>query len=281
MENQNLIPFENKAIRKVWHNEEWYFSIVDIIEILTDSTKPKTYWSMLKKRESQLFTICDLLKMKAADNKFYKTDAANIEGVFRIIMSVPSPKAEPLKLWLAEQGKRTIEETENPELLTKRQIEYYKAKGYPDEWITERLKNIDIRKQLTDEWKKRDVKEGKEYSILTAIIAKGTFGVTPTEHKTIKGLEKPSHNLRDHMTNLELIFTSLGEELTREEAVTKDAQGFDENKVAAIKGGNMAGEARKTIEIQRGKTIVSKENFLPLSKETNELPPENPTDLKE
>jgi DNA-damage-inducible protein D len=281
MENQNLIPFENKAIRKVWHNEEWYFSIVDIIEILTDSTKPKTYWSMLKKRESQLFTICDLLKMKAADNKFYKTDAANIEGVFRIIMSVPSPKAEPLKLWLAEQGKRTIEETENPELLTKRQIEYYKAKGYPDEWITERLKNIDIRKQLTGEWKKRDVKEGKEYSILTAIIAKGTFGVTPTEHKTIKGLEKPSHNLRDHMTNLELIFTSLGEELTREEAVTKDAQGFDENKVAAIKGGNMAGEARKTIEIQRGKTIVSKENFLPLSKETNELPPENPTDLKE
>jgi DNA-damage-inducible protein D len=289
MENQNLIPsrlyrdipFENKAIRKVWHNEEWYFSIVDIIEILTESTKPKTYWSMLKKRESQLFTICDLLKMKAADNKFYKTDAANIEGVFRIIMSVPSPKAEPLKLWLAEQGKRTIEETENPELLTKRQIEYYKAKGYADEWITERLKNIDIRKQLTDEWKKRDVKEGKEYSILTAIIAKGTFGVTPTEHKTIKGLEKPSHNLRDHMTNLELIFTSLGEELTREEAVTKDAQGFDENKVAAIKGGNMAGEARKTIEIQRGKTIVSKENFLPLSKETNELPPENPTDLKE
>ena len=281
MENHNLIPFENKAIRKVWHNEEWYFSIVDIIEILTDSPKPRVYWGVLKNREPQLFTICKQLKLLSKDGKNYKTDCANIEGILRIIMSIPSPKAEPLKLWLAEQGKRTIEETENPELLTKRQIEYYKAKGYPDEWITERLKNIDIRKQLTDEWQKRDVKEGKEYSILTAIIAKGTFGVTPTEHKKIKSLEKPSHNLRDHMTNLELIFTSLGEELTREEAVTKDAQGFDENKIAAIKGGNMAGEARKTIEIQRGKTIVSKENFLPLSKETNDLMPENPTELKE
>lgn len=267
-------PFEDKKIRKVWHNEEWYFSIVDIIEALTESTKPKTYWSMLKKRESQLVTICELLKMEAADKKFYKTDASNTEGIFRIIMSVPSPKAEPLKLWLAEQGKRSLDETANPELLTERQIELYKAKGYSDEWIKERMQNIDTRKRLTDEWKARGVKEGQEYSILTAVISKASLGVTPSEHKNIKGLTKPSQNLRDHMTDLELIFNSLGEALTRREAIADDAQGFDENKNAAVKGGNMAGNARKMIEKESGKKVVSSENFLKNSDRIKELPPE-------
>jgi DNA-damage-inducible protein D len=257
-----LVNFEKTPIRKVWYNEEWYFSVVDIIEILTDSPKPRVYWGVLKGRESQLFTICKQLKMKATDGRSRLTDCANTEGVLRIAMSVPSPKAEPLKLWLAQQGKRTIDETENPELLTQRQIELYKLKGYPDEWIKERIKSIETRNKLTEEWQQRGVKEGKEYSVLTAIIAKGTFDVTPTEHKEIKGLTKPSQNLRDHMTDLELIFMSLGEALTREETIKDDAQGFGENKTAAIKGGNMAGKARKTIEAERGKKIVSNENFL-------------------
>jgi DNA-damage-inducible protein D len=277
MENSNLIPFEGKEIRKVWYDEQWYFSVVDAIGFLTESVEPRNYWATLKKREPQLLTVCQQLKMKATDGRSRLTDCANTEGILRVVMSIPSPKVEPLKLWLAEQGARTIDETNNPELLTQRQFDLYKAKGYPDEWINERLKNIDIRKQLTDEWQRRDVKEGKEYSILTAIIAKGTFGLNPSEHGKLKGLTKPSQNLRDHMTNLELIFTSLGEELTREEAVIKDAQGFNENKTAAIKGGNMAGEARKTIEVQRGKKVVSKENFLkPLKEGDKGELPENP-----
>lgn len=190
MENQILMPFEqedafekNKSIRKVWHNEEWYFSIVDVIEILTESKKPKTYWSMLKKREIQLVTICELLKMTAADGKSYKTDAANTEGILRVVMSVPSPKAEPLKLWLAQVGKERIEEVENPELAYERTREMYKAKGYPEDWIGYREKSIKTRKELTEEWKNRDVKEGQEFSILTATIAKRTFGLTPANIK--------------------------------------------------------------------------------------------------
>jgi DNA-damage-inducible protein D len=257
-----LINFEKTPIRKVWHNEEWHFSIVDVIEVLTESVTPRKYWNTLKTREPQLSSICGQLKLAASDGKNYKTDCANTEGVLRIAMSVPSPKAEPLKLWLAQQGKRTIDETENPELLTQRQIELYRLKGYPDEWIKERIKSIETRNKLTDEWQQRGVKEGKEFSILTAIIAKGTFEVTPTEHKAIKGLTKPSQNLRDHMTDLELIFMSLGEALTREETINEDAQGFDENRTAAVKGGHLAGTARKTIEAARGKKVVSSENFL-------------------
>ena len=211
MENSSIVPsFEGKEIRKVWHEEQWYFSIVDIIEVLTDSPIPRNYWNILKKREPQLHTICMQLKLKSADGKNYKTDCANTEGVFRIVMSVSSPKAEPLKLWLAEQGKRTIDETENPELLSERQAEIYRAKGYSDEWILRRMQTIDTRKQLTDEWKNRGVVDNREFSILTATIAKGTFGLNATEHKNLKGLEKPSQNLRDHMTPLELILTALG-----------------------------------------------------------------------
>jgi DNA-damage-inducible protein D len=270
-----LINFEHTPIRKTLHDEEWYFSIIDIIAALIESTNHQTYWYVLKKREPQLLTICKKFKFLAPDGKMRPTDCANTEGVFRIIMSIPSPKAEPLKIWLAEQGKRAIDEAENPELLTQRQIELYKAKGYPDEWINERVKNIDIRKQLTEEWKGRGVQEGQEFSILTAVIAKGTFGLIPSEHKKLKGLAKPSQNLRDHMTNLELIFTSLGEELTREETINEDAQGFEENKNAAIKGGSMAGKLLKTLEKERGKKVVSPKNYLNLinGEKAEELPP--------
>jgi DNA-damage-inducible protein D len=272
MEN-NIIPFNGKEIRRVWHNDQWYFSIVDVIEVLTDSAKPKTYWSMLKKRDNQLVTICELLKMRAADNKLYKTDAANTDGIFRIVMSVPSPKAEPLKMWLAEQGARTLEETANPELLTQRQITLYKLKGRSDEWIKERMNSITTRNKLTDEWQQRGVQEGKEYSQLTAIIAKGTFGVTPTEHKEIKGLK--SQNLRDHMTDLELVLTALGEAVTRTVAIDTDAQGFDENKIAAVKGGKAGGMARRNVEEITGRKVVSSDNFFPKPKDDDnkELPP--------
>ncbi len=277
MENSNLIPFEGKEIRKVWHEEQWYFSIVDVMEVLTDSPLPRQYWNKVKKtliEESESYPFWIQLKLMSKDGKGYKTDCTHAEGVLRIAMSVPSPKAEPLKLWLAQVGVERIQETENPELGFERMTAIYRAKGYTEDWIDKRIENIKTRNKLTDEWKNRDIKEGSEYSLLTAIIAKGTFGLTPTEHKNIKGLSKTSQNLRDHMTPLELIFTSLGEELTREEAVNEDAQGFVENKTAAIKGGSMAGEARKTIETQRGKKVVSAENFLKPLKgaETNSLP---------
>ena len=270
MENQHLIPFEGKNIRKTWHNEEWYFVILDVLEMLTETKNPKQYWKDLKKRDPQLekggVKISTPLLIDTAGGK-QKLNCANTEGVLRIVMSVPSPKAEPLKLWLAEQGKRAIDEAENPELGFERLKEIYKAQGRTDEWINARMKSIDIRKELTDEWRKRGIKEGMEYSYLTATIARGTFGLNPSEHRQIKGLEKPNQELRDHMTNLELLFTSLGEELTRVEAISKDAQGFNENHEAAQKGGYNAGEARKRVEELQGLKVVSSDNFLPVSKE--------------
>jgi DNA-damage-inducible protein D len=277
MEN-GLTPFENNGIRKMIHDDEWYFSVVDVIEVLTDSPMPKRYWTDLKRRSEkesgQGYAFCVPLKMIAKDGRSRLTDCSNTQGILRIIMSVPSPKAEPLKLWLAEQGKRTIDETENPELLTQRQIDLYKAKGYPEEWIKRRMESIQTRNLLTDEWQKRGVEKGTEYSILTAIIAKGTFEVTPTEHREIKGLSKPNQNLRDHMTPLELIFTALGEEMTRRAAISDDAQGFHENKSAAVQGGYTAGEARKRVEEIEGKKVVSNENFLKKDSENDskELP---------
>ena len=274
-ENKDLTPFEGKPIRKVWYNEEWYFSVIDVIEVLTDSPSPKTYWSMMKKREFQPFTFCERLKLTANDGRKRLTDCANTKGILRIIMSIPSPKAEPLKLWLAEVGMERIEETENTELLTKRQIELYRAKGYPDEWIEKRMDTIDKRNKLTDEWKNRGVKEGQEYSILTAIIAKGTFGLTPKEHKELKSLTKPAQNLRDHMTPLELIFTSLGEETTRQLAIKGNAKGFNENQDKAMIGGKTAGELLGTFEERTGLTVVSSDNFLGLKggDKPDELPP--------
>jgi DNA-damage-inducible protein D len=271
MENK-VVVFENKHIRRVWHDEQWYFSVIDVIEVLTDSPIPRNYWFILKKREPQLHTVCMQLKMKANDGKSRVTDAANLEGIFRIVMSVPSPKAEPLKLWLAEQGKRAVDETANPELMTERQAELYRAKGYSEEWILRRMQTIDTRKELTDEWKKRDVKEGQEYSILTATIAKGTFGLNPSEHANLKGLQK--ENLRDHMTPLELILTALGEEVTRTMAVKDDAIGFNENLEAAQKGGEAGGRARRNVEEITGEKVVSSENYLKqIKKNVAELPP--------
>jgi DNA-damage-inducible protein D len=272
MENSNnLTPFEGEKIRKLWHDEQWYFSVVDVIQVLTDSEKPSQYWHNMKKRDIDLSPICLKLKLKGQDGKTYPSDCANTEGVFRILMSVPSPKAEPFRLWLASLGKQALEEAENPELLTERQAELYRAKGYTEEWIGRRVQTIETRKALTDEWKERGVKENQEYSILTATIAKGTFGLTPSEHKEIKGLER--QNLRDHMTPIELIFTALGEEATRMITVENDAQGFNENHDAASEGGRMAGDARLNFENNRGKSIVSSKNYLDLNSGENKALP--------
>ena len=274
MENpNNLTPFEGEKIRKLWHDAQWYFSVVDIIQVLTDSPIPKTYWSKLKtkiKTETETYPNTVQLKMKADDGKQRLTDCANTEGVFRILMSVSSPKAEPVKLWLASLGKQAIDEAENPELLTERQAELYRAKGYSEEWIKRRVQTIETRKELTDEWKQRGVKENQEYAILTATIAKGTFGLTPAEHKNIKGLER--QNLRDHMTPLELIFTALGEEITKQKAIEFDAQGFNENHEAALKGGEITGDLVKRAETQ-GVKVVSGQNYLDLNNAENKALP--------
>jgi DNA-damage-inducible protein D len=273
MENQNLSIFEGVKIRQIEHNGETYFSVIDVIQVLTDSNNPNRYWTDLKRRSEketgQSYAFCVRLNLPRTSGKPYPTDCANTEGVLRIAMSVPSPKAEPLRLWLAEQGKQALDEANDPELLTEKQIQLYKAKGYTDEWIERRIKTIEIRKELTNEWKNRGVKEGQEYSILTSTIAKGTFGVSPSEHANLKGLEK--ENLRDHMTTLELLFTALGEELTRDETTKTDAQGFNESFDAAQRGGYLAGKARTAIETETGKTIVSKENFLPKGEEAKGL----------
>jgi DNA-damage-inducible protein D len=261
MDNQLLI-FEKKAIRQIEQNGEIWFSIIDIIAVLVDSKDASDYWTTMKRRETQLPTICRKFKFLASDGKMRPTDCANTEGVLRIIMSVPSPKAEPFKLWLAENGKQTIVETENPELGIDRLTEIYREKGYNNEWIDRRLKSIDVRKELTDEWKQRDVKEGQEFSILTATIAKETFGLNPSEHSKLKGLEK--QNLRDHMTEFELIFTMLSESATRSIAISNDAQGFNENHEAAQKAGSAAGDARRNFEEKMGLKVVSSDNFLGL-----------------
>ena len=263
MENStNLTPFEGEKIRKLWHDEQWYFSVIDIIQILTDSEKPSQYWHNMKKRDIELSPICLKLKLKGQDGKTYPSDCANTEGVFRILMSVPSPKAEPIKLWLAQTGKQSMDESANPELAVERAAELYRAKGYSNEWVSQRLKTIEVRKELTDEWKGRGVKEGQEYAILTATIAKGTFGLTPNEHKDVKGLAQ--QNLRDHMTPLELIFTALSEETTRQFTVRDDAQGFNDNHDAAERGGTAMGKARQNYEKETGLKVVSKDNYLGL-----------------
>jgi DNA-damage-inducible protein D len=273
-ESNKLTLFEKKQIRQVEHQGDFYFSLIDVIEVLTDSQDPQRYWSVLKTRLKKkegvdLTTICSKLKLQGADGKFYPSDCANKEGILRLIQSVPSPKAEPFKLWLAQVGKEKIEELENPELGYEHLRGLYLAKGYDEKWIQTRLKSIEIRNELTDEWKKRGVTEGSEYAILTAEISKETFGVTPKEHSNLKGLDK--QNLRDHMTNLELVFTMLGEEVTRTAAVNDDAQGFHENLDAAKKGGKVAGNARRNAEKVTGVKVLSGQNFLDLGSEKGEL----------
>jgi DNA-damage-inducible protein D len=269
MEGENITTkisiFQRKEIRKVIHNNEWWFSVVDAVGALTDSVDARDYWFRMKIRVktedgSELSTFCRQLKLESSDGKKYETDCANTEGIFRIIQSIPSPKAEPFKRWLAKVGYERVKEIEDPELATKRTRALYKAKGYPAAWIEKRMRGIEIREILTDEWKQRSVKEGREFAILTAEISKAAFGMTPSEYKVFKGLEK--ENLRDHMNDLELIFTMLGEASTTEIAKNKNAQGFKENKVAAKAGGSVAGSARKDLEKKSGKKVSISENYL-------------------
>ena len=260
----NIAVFRGKEIRKMIHKNEWWFSIVDICAVLTGSADAGAYWRKLKQRlkeeGSEVVTFCHGLKLTAPDGKLRETDCANTEGVFRIIQSIPSPKAEPFKRWLAKVGYERVQEIEDPELGTKRTRALYKAKGYSDDWIEKRMRGIAVREELTDEWKNRDVKQEQEYAILTAEIAKAAFGVTPGEHKQLKGLKR--ENLRDHMTDLELIFSMLGEAATTEITRVDDAQGFDESKTAARKGGEVAGTARTDLEKKTGRRVVSPENYL-------------------
>jgi hypothetical protein len=264
-----LVVFKNKEIRRVIHNNEWYFAVVDVVVALTNSDKPRDYWYRMKKRELaasgfELSTLCRQLKLESTDGKKYQMEMANTEGLFRIIQSIPSPKAEPFKRWLAKVGYERVQEIEDPELATRRTKALYRAKGYSEAWIEKRMRGIAVRAELTDEWKQRGVNGEPEYAILTSEISKAAFGVTPAEYKQLKGLER--ENLRDHMTdlelNLELIFSMLGEAATTEIARKQDTQGFGENKVAAHKGGRIAGEARERLENETGEKVVSPENYL-------------------
>ena len=265
MEPSNaLAVFEGTKIRKIRHNDEWYFSVVDLIGALTGSSIPKRYWSDLKsKLEEEGFEPYDeivQLKLPAEDGKTRLTDCINTENAFRLIQSIPSPRAEPLKRWLAKVGYERVQEIENPELAQKRMMEIYRAKGYSDEWIEKRVRGIAIRDELTDEWGKRGVKQGKEYAILTAEISKATFDMTPNEYRELKGLK--TENLRDHMNDIELIFTMLGEKVTTEITKSKDAKEFPECSKAAKEGGEVAGNARKDAEKKIGSPVVSDDNYL-------------------
>ncbi len=263
----HIAVFQETSIRRVWHNEEWWFAIVDVVGVLADSVQPAGYVKDLRRRDPELAKgwgqIATPLSVGTAGGA-QRVNCANTEGLFRIIQSIPSPKAEPFKRWLAQVGYERVKEIENPELASARARELYQAKGYPQAWIEKRLRSISVRGELTDEWKARGVSEGKEYSILTAEIARATFGVTPGEHSQFKGLNeiKTGNNLRDHMTDLELIFTMLGEASTTEIARRSDALGFDENRTSAKEGGKIAGNARKALEAKTGKAVLSKANYL-------------------
>lgn len=255
--------FKGKSIRKQLYKKEWYFSVIDVIAVLTDSQSPKTYWAKMKDREmslSQPFPIWEQLKMLAEDGKMRETDCANTEDMLRIVQSVPSPKAEPLKRWLAKVGYERLQEIENPELATKRTRVLYKLKGYSEDWIEKRMRGIVIRNELTDEWQNRGAKEDKDYEILTAEISKATFGILPSEYKKLKGLKK--QNLRDHMDDFELILTMLGERTTTEIHKTNDTKGVPRLKDDARVGGQIAGTARKQIERKLKRSIVTGNNFL-------------------
>lgn len=257
--------FKGKKVRKTIHNNEWWFSVIDIIEALTGTERPRKYWNDLKKKlaDEGYFEVSEnigQLKLLASDGKKYLTDCANTETIFRIIQSIPSPKAEPFKRWLARVGYERVKEIEDPELATKRTRALYKAKGYSDTWIEKRMRGIEIRETLTDEWQKRGVEEQIDYAILTAEISKAAFDMTPSEYKKYKGLKRA--NLRDHMDDLELIFSMLGEAATTEIAKTKNTQGFTENKEVAQKGGRVAGRARKDLERKTGKRVSTKQNYL-------------------
>ena len=258
--------FRNKEIRKIIHRNEWWFSVVDVIEVLTGTDRSRKYWSDLKKKliqegYTEVSEKIGQLKLKAVDGKLRKTDCVDTETLFRIVQSIPSPKAEPFKRWLAKVCYERIQEIEDPELAQKRARALYKAKGYPDEWIERRMRGIAIREELTDQWQKHGVELPKEYEILTAEISKATFGVTPREYKKLKGLKR--ENLRDHMNDLELLFSQLGEAATTEITKTEHPQGFEKNRHVSKRGGKIAGDARKKLEIETGRKVVTEENYLP------------------
>lgn len=262
-QENNLVVFQNKEIRRKWHKKEWYFSVTDIIEILTDSPSPRQYWGVLKQREAQLLTICLQLKLKSSDGKRYKTDCVNTKNTFRLIQSIPSPKTEPFKMWLAQVGKERLDEIEDPELAQKRMKHIYEQKGYPKDWIDKRLRGIAIRQGLTDEWKERGIKNKIDYAILTAEISKATFGMTPSQYKKLKNIPKRTKiNLRDNMTDLELIFTMLGERVTTEISTNEKPKGFILNKKVANRGGSVAGKARMETEREIGKSVITNQNYL-------------------
>ena len=269
--SDNVKMFEGSQIRSVWDNEreEWYFSVVDVIGSLTESNNPRDYWYRVKKRmseeeRSELSTFCRQLKLKSTDGKSYKTDVADMQGIFRIIQSVPSPKAEPFKMWLAEVGKERIDEIIDPELTIDRALESYARKGYSREWINQRLQALQVRKELTDTWQDHGVKTGNEYAILTNEISKAWSGMTTREYKDFKGLKK--ENLRDNMSTTELILNMLAETATKDIAEVTNPQGLDENKQVAQDGGSIAGDARKSIEARTGKPVITSKNAIDLGR---------------
>ena len=264
----NIKLFQDKKIRSVWNDDEeqWYFSVVDVVEALTDSPNPRQYWRKMKDRDLKEFESYPFwvqLKLQSTDGKKYATDCANVKGLFRIIQSIPSPKAEPFKQWLAQVGYERMLEIENPELAQERMKELYEKKGYPKDWIDKRLRGIAIRQNLTDEWKRRGITLEQDYAILTAEISKATFGMTPSEYKEFKGLTKKNQNLRDHMDDLELIFTMLGERVTTEISQKEDPETFEESRQIAKRGGNVAGVARKETEKELGRSVSTPNNYLP------------------
>jgi len=266
--DQKMALFQGKKIRKILYNKEWWFSVVDVVQVLINQPEGYTarkYWNKLSQRlveeGSEVVTICHQLKLEAPDGKMRETDCANAEGLFRIIQSIPSPKAEPFKRWLAKVGYERLQEIEDPELATKRTRLLYKLKGYPEDWIEKRMRGIAVREELTEEWQKRGAKEEKDYEILTAEISQATFGLKPNEYKKLKGLKR--ENLRDHMEDLELILTMLGERTTTEIHRSNDSKGVPRLKDDARVGGQIAGSARKQIERKIGRTIISKNNYLP------------------
>jgi hypothetical protein len=265
MDTTKIALFRGKEVRSIVFQNEWWFSIIDVIRVLTDSDRPSAYWTAMKVRVKtedgfQLSTICRQLKLVSSDGKKYETDCSNIEGIFRIIQSIPSPKAEPFKRWLAKVGYERVQEIEDPELGSKRTRLLYKLKGYPESWIENRMRGIVIRDELTDEWKNRGARIEKDYEILTAEISKATFGITPKEYKELKGLKR--ENLRDHMDDFELIFTMLGERSTTEIHKVEDSKGVIKLKDDANRGGKIAGNARKELETELKRSVVSKKNQL-------------------
>lgn len=262
-----LIAFENKKIRRIWHEDQWWFSVVDVVSVLTDSKDAGAYWRKLKQRlktdeGSEVVTNCHALKLESSDGKKYATDCANTETMFRVIQSIPSPKAEPFKRWLAKVGYERIQEIEDPELAQERMKNIYEQKGYSKDWIDKRLRGIAIRQNLTDEWKERGITHEKDFAILTAEISRATFGMTPSEYKKHKSLTKSNQNLRDHMTDFELIFTMLGEKVTTEISKQEKPDNFNKNKQVAKRGGNVAKNARIDTEKELGRSVISESNFL-------------------